>query len=142
MAGNAGTRARAAAVATPVSAEGVALYIASAPDDFSNASIASLPGYGNLNNYAIEGSLNITAGSGTTSVTLRCRRGNGITGTQIGASISLPLAAGATNSFPFDFTDAAAPANGFAGYSITVQQSAGTGAGTVNEIDGSTASYI
>lgn len=142
MAGNAGTRARAAAVATPNSAEGLALYIPSAPDDFSNASLSSLPGFGNSNNYAIEGSLNVTPGATTTAVVVRCRRGNGITGTVVGVSETDTLAAGNSATIPFDFTDSAAPANSFAGYSITVQQTGGTAAGTVNEIDGSVVSYI
>lgn len=142
MAGNAGTRARAAAVATPTSAEGVALYIPSAPDDFSNPSLANLPGYGNSVNYAIDGSLNITAGAGTTAVVVRCRRGNGITGTVVGVAETDTLAATNSGNIPFDFTDNAAPGNSFAGYSITVQQTGGTGAGTVNEIDGSVFSYI
>lgn len=141
MAGNAGTRASAKNVATQVSTEGVALYIAVNPGDYFNPSLANLPSVGNVNNYAIDGSMNITAGAGTTAVVVRCRRGNGVTGAVVGQVETDTLAATNSASIPFDFTDQNAPANTFTGYSITVTQTGGTGAGNVSEIDGSVFSY-
>lgn len=142
-----GTSTRATAVATPVSTEGVALYIAAAPDDMATPSLASLPGSGTIISNRIDGTMNITAGAGTTAVVIKCRRGNGITGTQIGTSQTVTLAAGASDNIPFRFQDGASPVppggnSSGNGYSITVTQTGGTGAGTVNEIVGDVASYI
>lgn len=142
-----GTSTRATAVATPVSTEGVVLYIAANPMDMATPSIAGLPGSGSIISNRIDGVMNITPGAGTTAVVVQCHRGNGTTGTKIGTSQTHTLAAGASANIPFRFQDGASPVppggnSSGSGYSITVTQTGGTGAGTVNEIIGDIASYI
>lgn len=87
----------------------------------------------------ISGSLNITAGTGTTAVAVRCRRGVGVGGTQVGPTVNVTLAAGNSATIPFDHFDTAASAtqsDPVLGdqWTITVQQTGGTAAGTVNYI--------
>lgn len=79
----------------------------------------------------IDGTLDITAGTGTTAVTIRCRRGNGVTGAIVGAAEPDTLAAGASEAVPFTFTDQPGDVAGQV-YTLTVQQTGGTGNGTVN----------
>lgn len=132
---------RVAGQATQVSAEGVVITLTS-PDDLSNPSIANLPTYGNTQNYTISGTMNVTAGAGTTAVVIRCRR-NTVTGTQVGTSQTVTLAAGTLADLSFDFVDFSAnPANQISSYVITLQQTGGTGAGTINECVGRVASFI
>lgn len=95
----------------------------------------------------IRGIMNITAGTGATGITIKCRRGaNTTTGALVGPSPGLPhtLAAGASACIAFEFLDptptvtplstptgaAPAPLNV---YSLTVTQTgAPSAAGTVN----------
>lgn len=91
----------------------------------------------------ISGVLNVTAGTGTTAVALRCRKGSGTSGAQVGNTVSHTLAAGASASIAYEFVDVAPivdpvstptgsppqPANQ---YTVTIQQTGGTGAGTTN----------
>lgn len=79
----------------------------------------------------IEGKLNVTAGTGTTACVLRIRRGNGITGTIVGVAETDTLAAGSSESFPLEGVDTPGDVAGQV-YSLTVQQTAATGNGTVN----------
>lgn len=80
---------------------------------------------------AVTGTANITTGTGTTAVTVRCRRGTGVAGALVGVSIVHPQAASTQDEISFDFTDSPGAVAGQT-YSITVQQTAGTGAGTFN----------
>jgi len=79
----------------------------------------------------IEGKINVTAGTSTTAVVLRVRRGNGITGTVVGVAETDTEAAGASGSFPLQVVDTPGDVAGQV-YSLTVQQTAATGNGTVN----------
>ena len=93
----------------------------------------------------IRGAVNVTAGSGTTAVALRCRKGNGLGGAVLGPGGGLvhTLAAGTSATIPFEFIDPApvvdpiatptgsAPTPGNQ-YTLSLQQTGGTGAGTVN----------
>lgn len=79
----------------------------------------------------IEGKINVTAGTGTTAVVLRIRRGNGITGTVVGVADTDTLAAGSSESFPLQGVDTPGDVAGQV-YSLTVQQTGATANGTVN----------
>jgi hypothetical protein len=126
-----GTPVRATAVATPNNTEGVVATVAPSGGDVANPSLASTAGIPGQPNYCIEGVLNITTGATTTAVVVRCRRG-GVAGTQVGTSQSHTLAAAASGNIAFKFTDPGAPVE--TQYVITVQQTGGSAAGTVNEI--------
>lgn len=80
----------------------------------------------------IEGTVNVTPGASTTAVVVRVRQGSLIGGTQVGPSITTTLAAAALGNVPFQVEDLASVANGGNQYVVTVQQTAGAGAGTVN----------
>ena len=129
----------ATAVPTNVSTEGVVLTVTSAGGNVLTAPIG--PGTPNTGaaKKLITGSANITAGAGTTAVVIRCRQ-NGLAGTQVGLSKTVTLAAGSTAEIPLNFLDPAPVAAGQS-YVITVQQTGGTGAGTVNDIIAYTPDY-
>lgn len=81
----------------------------------------------------INGVVNITAGAGTTAVVVRVRQGaNTTSGTLVGVATTHTLAAAAVGNIPFEVLDTA---NQFGAiqYTLTVQQTGGTGAGTVNQ---------
>lgn len=80
---------------------------------------------------AIRGSLNITPGTGATSVTIRCRVG-GLTGALVGLGLTVAVAAGNLVQIPFDFLDALF-ADAGSGYFITAQQAGASANGAVNE---------
>ena len=93
-----------------------------------NQDAASGGGVPNL----IEGTINVTPGTSTTAVVVKCRQGSLIGGTQVGPSLTQTLAATANGNIPFQFEDAAPVANAGNQYNITVTQTAGAAAGTVN----------
>lgn len=134
-----GTTQRATAVPSPVSTEGVLLTYPGTGGDSANPSLAQVPPQGNVVNNKISGVMNYTAGTGTTAVVLRCRRG-ALAGAQVGTSQTVTLAAGASDNIPYEFQDAGAAPN--VGYVITIQQTGGTAAGTCNEIVGDVTDYI
>lgn len=107
-----------ASVATATSAETVA---SSTP---SNSEVAP---YGSN---IVDGIVNITAGTGTTAVVVRVRQGTTTSGPLIGPAMTHTLAAGATANIAF-FVEDASPVAGNQ-YALTVQQTGGTAAGTVN----------
>jgi hypothetical protein len=109
------------AVGTPVSTEGI---IATTPA----ASFNNPAGQGNL----ISGVLNLTAGTGTTAVVLRVRSGPLVTSPLVGVAETDTLAAGASANIAFEFVDPAALNVVNQQYVVTLQQTGGTGAGTVN----------
>lgn len=125
--------ARAVAVAVPSAAEVAVLFIpggsAMGPVnlDNPNAPVAS-PGL------LIRGTANITTGAAGTNPTIRCRRGNGIGGAQVGTSQTQTQAVATSGTQGFTFQDNANP-NPQNGYTISVSLGAGTA--TVNEIVGS-----
>lgn len=84
----------------------------------------------------VSGRINITAGAGTTAINLKVRQGNGLTGAILGpaAGENHTLAATASGSIAFDYDDAsgAYAADGGIQYTVSVTQTGGTGAGTVN----------
>lgn len=79
----------------------------------------------------VTGTVSFTTGTATTAVTVRCRRGNGITGTVVGTAEVDTLAAAVSAPISVDFLDFPGAVAGQV-YSITVQQTAATGNGTVN----------
>lgn len=83
----------------------------------------------------ISGDLQITPGTGTTAMSIRCRRGAGTGGASVdGTTIVLPASAGVNNSFPFNFYDTSNVPEQAGGvqYTITAQATGGTANGTVN----------
>lgn len=79
----------------------------------------------------VSGTVDITTGATTTAVVIRCRRGNGITGTVVGTSETDTLGAAVSAPISFDFLDNPGAVAGQV-YSITVQQTGGSSNGTVN----------
>lgn len=81
----------------------------------------------------ISGVVVLTAGTGTTAIVLRVRRGNTVGGALVQATMTDTLAAGNSESIPFSMEDTtawlAAPANG-GQYCLTVTQTGGTANGT------------
>lgn len=55
----------------------------------------------------LRGYIVATGAAGTTSLAIKCRRGTGITGTQVGNTLTITTAASATVSVPFAFLDPA-----------------------------------
>lgn len=82
------------------------------------------------NGVRISGVLNVTAGTGTTAVVVKVRRTNAVTGTQVGTSLTVTLAAAAVANIPFDVVDG--PPGTLDDYCVTVTQTGATGNGTVN----------
>lgn len=85
----------------------------------------------------VEANLNVTPGTTTSAVVVKCRQGVGTGGTQVGASLTHTLAAGASGQIHCKFRDTSGVpfAPGGSAYTITLTQTAGTAAGTVNAID-------
>lgn len=91
----------------------------------------------------VRGVMNITAGAGTTAVVVRVRKGSGTGGALVGVAMTHTLAAAASANIPYEVLDPAPIVNPLATpsgvqstpanlYTVTVQQTGGTGAGTVN----------
>lgn len=95
-----------------------------------------------LEGLIIRGVLNITAGTGTTAVVLRVRKGSGTGGALVGSAMTHTLAAGSSANVAYEVLDAAPIANVSTPsgaqsvptnqYTVTVSQTGGTAAGTVN----------
>lgn len=135
-----GTRYANSGVNLVTTAETAAVTVPFSPGVALNKSLASPAGVTNPPDYVLQGTVNVTAGAGTTSIQIRCRQGNNtITGPQVGTTRNETLAAGATQDFAFNFGDA----GGLSGqpYTITVQQVGATGNGTVNSIGGTVEDY-
>jgi hypothetical protein len=71
-----------------------------------------------------------TTGTGVTSVTVRVRQGSGITGTVVGSSGAVVIAASTAGVVPIEVIDNPAEVNGLQ-YALTIQQAAATGNGSV-----------
>lgn len=123
-------------VATNVSTEGTVVS-----SDVVQPNVQQLPQNPNppqvVHPVVIEANLNVTAGAGTTAVVIKCRQGFGTGGTQVGASLTVTLAAAATGQIQCKFRDTSGTpfAPGGTAYTITITQTGGTGAGTVNTVD-------
>lgn len=110
----------ATAVATPVNTEGVVQTLV-VPSNGGPGSPVDLVGR-----------VNITAGAGTTAVVVRLRRGTTVAGTLLGTAETDTLAATNSESIPINATDTQTAEIAQQSYVLTVQQTGGTGAGTVN----------
>lgn len=85
----------------------------------------------------INGMLNLLAGTGTTAVVIRVRKGaNTTTGTIVGAARTHTLAATNSASVPVSELDTTPGANNV--YTVTVQQTGGAAAGNANGTVGTT----
>ena len=80
----------------------------------------------------ISGYLNVTPGAATTALVIRVRQGNTTGGALVGTADTVTVAAAGLESVFFSQVDTGvAPANNQ--YCVTVQQTAATGNGTVND---------
>ena len=79
----------------------------------------------------VRGWVSIALGTGTNLLTLRIRRGNGVTGTIV-QSTQLTVAASANETMTIEFNEQLLNAE-YADYSLTVQQGSATGNATVNQ---------
>lgn len=86
-----------------------------------------MPGTGGF--VKITGDINVTPGTSTTAIVVKVRRGSGVAGTAVG-TFTRTLAAAATGGLAFFVIDEAPIAGGQ--YTVTLTQTAGAGAGTVN----------
>lgn len=84
----------------------------------------------------VSGDIQITPGTGTTAVTLRCRYGGGTGGALVDsvAAPVIPVSAGVATSIPFNFFDTSNTneVQGGVQYTLTIQQTGGTATGSVN----------
>lgn len=78
----------------------------------------------------IDGMINITPGTAATAVVIRVRAGNGLSGAVIGGPETHTVAAGANQSIPYAQIDGTTV--GQVQYTLTVQQTAATGNGSIN----------
>jgi hypothetical protein len=126
-----GTEVNVVAVPTNVNTETPVMTIPYAGAGARETVVGWLPGQGGFVKLAVGGTMNITPGASTTAVVVRLRRGaNSVAGLQIGISETETDAAGVPLNVSFEFGDSTAPPG--TAYTVTVQQTAGTGAGTVN----------
>jgi hypothetical protein len=117
------------AVPTNVSTETAVLTIPFAGGAAANPVTGIIGGSGPKN--LVSGSLNITPGTSTTAIVLKCRQGAAtVAGTQVSLSKTVGVTAAVPVEIPFNFDDTSGV---FAdAYTITVTQTGGTVAGTVN----------
>lgn len=73
---------------------------------------------------AIWGSVNILTGTGGTLLSIKCRRGNAITGAQVGSTHTSTTVQATNHEIPFTFIDTAPVAS--SQYSITLTENSGT----------------
>lgn len=112
------------------------------------AAVTSLPvGYNEATGtgfgLAVHGYVNVTAGAGTTAMTITVRKGAGTGGQTLAASDTDTLAAGGSESIAYEFVDTSpilTPSGTVTGadvaganlYTVTVAQVGATGNGTIN----------
>lgn len=77
----------------------------------------------------IAGQIIVTAGGGTTAVQMRVRRGQGVSGTQVGVTAPTPLSAATQGVATFQVTDTPGEVGGQY-YTVTCQQVSATGNGS------------
>ena len=91
----------------------------------NTVSAAPTGGQGNF----IQGVVNGTGNASASTITVKVRQGsNTTTGTQVGTTGAVGVAAGAVFSIPFAFLDASAASAGVTNYSVTTTASAAQGA--------------
>jgi hypothetical protein len=89
----------------------------------------------------LSGIFNVTPGTATTAITIRCRQGTTTGGPQVGNSlVTQPVTVGDPLTIPFSFEDASGYlqqefAGGGVFYVITAQQTSATGNGTSNTFE-------
>jgi hypothetical protein len=85
----------------------------------------------------LECNMNISTGTATTALVVKCRQGVGTGGAQVGASLTITVAASTSYQLAFVFRDSSGTpyALGGTAYTITVTETSATGNGTVNAID-------
>lgn len=93
------------------------------PDGISNSNLATFP------NVFVEGHINITGGTGTTSFTVTCLDDSG---NAVSSGISGTLAGTNSAGFPFVFKDGSGIEKG--SYKVQVQLTGATANGAVNRI--------
>jgi hypothetical protein len=81
----------------------------------------------------LQGVVNVTAGASTTAVVVRVRQGVGTGGALVGNAATHTLAATAIANVPFDVVDSAGVSGTALQWTVTVQQTAASGNGTVNQ---------
>lgn len=95
--------------------------------------VLTLPGVstnGAQDQVFVSGSLAMLLGTAATTLTVRVRRGTGITGTVVGVAEVDTAIAAETDPFPFDALDVPGEVAGLA-YVVTVQQASATANGSV-----------
>jgi hypothetical protein len=92
---------------------------------------------GSISPIRIAGTINVTPGTGTTSVVIRVRQGNGITGTALGNPVTHNVTAAAPTQLAFSAQDLSGwlTQAGGGSYAVTIQQTGATGNGTVNYVE-------
>lgn len=83
----------------------------------------------------VSGVINITAGTTVSAIVIRVRQGAGVGGAVVGAAMTHTLAAAASASIAFAVEDVTGAIQAGTAYTVTVVQTAGTGASTVNTFD-------
>lgn len=88
----------------------------------------------------IRGQITITAAAGTTSVAIKCRRGTGIAGAQVGVTNTITTVASSTPAIPFAFLDPAvapylSPAQVSPLYTITVTAAGANGTAVDGQLE-------
>lgn len=117
------------AVATNVSTETAVLTLPFAGGASENPIQGISGGSGPKN--LVSGSLNVTPGTSTTAIVVKCRQGAAtVAGTQVSVSKTVGVTAAIPVEIPFYFDDTSGVYS--SAYTITVTQTAGTVAGTVN----------
>lgn len=100
--------------------------------------VLTLPGVstnGAQDQVFVSGSLAMLLGTAATTLTIRVRRGTGITGTVVGVAEVDTAIPAETDGFPFDALDIPGEVAGQA-YVVTVQQASATGNGSVTTCAG------
>jgi|SRR5215469_8442589 len=86
----------------------------------------------------VRGYINVTGGATGGAWTIKCRRGVGIAGTQVGATQTYTMPATTSVSIPYSFVDTAPPAGQNGVYTVTVTAAGSNG--TTN--DGAMEVYV
>lgn len=77
----------------------------------------------------IRGYVNVTGGATGGGWTIRCRRGVGVAGAQVGLTQTYTMPASTTVSIPYSFVDTAPPAGQNSVYTVTVTAAGSNGVG-------------
>jgi hypothetical protein len=83
----------------------------------------------------ISGTINITAGTGVTGLTLRVRQGVGLGGAVVGATEIDTVAAGASSPFTFAVDDVTGLVESGTAYTVSLVQTGASAASVINTFD-------